>query len=100
MSSIKRRADLAIPYVHKPDIDEVPSFTAMNRFLPMVAMFMRSKVIAWSALFISIQTYLSEPEIPSKDSAGLGGVATALLSVAISYMNFIFGPNKPPTPKA
>lgn len=94
MSSIKRRPDLAIPYVHKPDVDNLPSATALNRFLPMVAMFMRSKVIAWSALFISIQTYLSEPEIPSEDSAGLGGIATAFMSLAISYMNFVFGPSK------
>lgn len=92
----KRREDLIIPYVHTPD-DKAPSSSVMTQSMPMAAMFMKSKLLAWCGLFSSIQTYLNEPEQPSADaSPAWMSMATALLSICVTYLDFVFSRPAPP----
>ncbi|KAI0461067.1 hypothetical protein LJB42_001397 [Komagataella kurtzmanii] len=81
--------------------DEVTRNTAANvvgSTLPMAAMFLRNKVVSWSALFIALQAYLNEPRFKpqNKDGPSQPGLMTvgfALLAVLTSYTDVLF-----PTP--
>lgn len=94
-----RRPDLAIPYVHRPDVAKDLPSSVMFRTLPMVAMFLRSKVLAWAGLFLCVQAYLSQPADSSanEDALTLGHIATGVMGVAISYMDFVFAPGRAPS---
>lgn len=85
---------MAIPYVHRPDINDEPSLAGTLKVLPMAAMFMRSKILSWAALFIAVQTYLAEPAYPKEGSSALSAISTALMSLAVTYMDFVYIPGR------
>ncbi|KAK9470203.1 uncharacterized protein V1510DRAFT_370725 [Dipodascopsis tothii] len=98
MSSKKREA-LSVQYVPLPIRRQQSSAGIITSTLPMVAMFLRNKIIAWAAVLIAVQHYLNEP--PS-DAPGLyspdgedssGGLMKVLMSIAgllVSYMDLVF----------
>lgn len=91
-----RRRDLAIPYLHRPDKPQDAPPSTLYRALPMVAMFMRSKALAWTGLFLCVQAYVSQPfeTGPNDDVVSIQHIATAVMSVAVSYMDFVIAPGR------
>lgn len=97
--SDKRREDLIVPYVHKPEEKGKSGTSMMSQSMPMAAMFMKSKLLAWCGLLSSIQTYLNEPEFPASDATPAWmAVSTAILSLCVTYMDFVFHRPVPPRP--
>ncbi|KAG7813668.1 hypothetical protein KL921_001214 [Ogataea angusta] len=81
--------DVKRPELAKP-------FAAQN--LPMVAMFMRNKPLAWSCLLLAVQSYLNEPLIKSPDDdaqPAIFKILFAVIGVLTSYMDLVF-PNTNP----
>lgn len=99
--SDKKDADLAIPYVHEADLDDNRGTGSMlTQTLPMLAMFLRSKPVAWVALASTVQTFLNEP-INSEGTPAIMNVFTGLLCVIVAYTDFVFIPTlKQPAPAA
>lgn len=62
----------------------------------MAAMFMRNKLLSWSAVFLAIQSYLNEPahkQEEKKDSANqppLLRILFAIISLFTCYMDVFF----------
>ena len=60
----------------------------------MAAMFMRNKVLSWSALFLTVQSYLNEPiNKPDADDGSqppFVKIVFALVSVLTCYMDVFF----------
>lgn len=71
--------------------------------LPMAAMFLKNKMLSWSALFLAVQSFLSEPYNSETAKEGsqppLLRILFAFISVAICYMDLIF-PAASPAKKA
>ncbi|VEU21020.1 DEKNAAC101952 [Brettanomyces naardenensis] len=87
------RAELVRPYVHTPlaPKNQAGDFAATN--LPMVAMVMRNKAIALSALFIAVQSYMNEPFIkdPSDQSQpAVMKIVFAFVALLSSYIDLLF----------
>lgn len=65
----------------------------------MAAMFMRNKVLSWSSLFLSVQSYLNEPiNKPDSDDASqppFMKIVFAFVAVLTCYMD-VFFPNTNP----
>ncbi|KAK9496266.1 hypothetical protein V1508DRAFT_408150 [Lipomyces doorenjongii] len=88
-----KRGNLCVRYVpmELKSRDDVSSMMATT--LPMVAMFLRNKLIAWSALLMTVQSWLSESEASSNESAQPGWlkVLMSFVGVIVCYMD-IFVP--------
>lgn len=73
----------------------------ISQTLPMAAMFMRNKLLSWSAFFLAIQTYLSEPINKPESSSDLGSqppllrIVFALISLMACYVEFVFPGTNP-----
>ncbi|GMG31227.1 unnamed protein product [Ambrosiozyma monospora] len=98
---VKRR-ELVKQYVHIPikPANKASDFAAQN--LPMVAMFLKNKSLAWATLFLAIQSWLADPLIrdPSDDSQpAVFKIIFALIAIATSSMD-LFMPNMGPGAKA
>ncbi|KGU22567.1 hypothetical protein MGS_04622 [Candida albicans P78042] len=95
----KVREDLVIPYKHVPVKPRKDSTGVIAQSLPMAAMFMRNKVLSWSALFLTVQSYLNEPiNKPDADDGSqppFVKIVFALVSVLTCYMD-VFFPNTNP----
>lgn len=92
-----RRVELIVPYVHKPEKTGRSPTSAFSASLPMAAMFMRSRILSWCALFTAMQVYLNEPEERAPDAQPAWmSLIIAILGVGTSYMDFI---GKRPVPK-
>lgn len=91
-------------YVHTPLAPKTKAsdFAASN--MPMVAMFLRNKAIAWSAFFIAFQSYMNEPLIsdPADQSQPpIMKIIFATVSVLVSYLDIVFPTmGHPPPSKA
>ncbi|KAF3079429.1 hypothetical protein TWF569_010163 [Orbilia oligospora] len=86
-----RRPDLIVPYTAPPP--PAPEASAdisstMASTMPMAAMFLRNRTIAWASMSFAVQTWLSET--PAQKAAGkqpaLFSVLFALISIVVSYM--------------
>lgn len=74
----------------------------ISQTLPMAAMFMRNKMLSWSAVFLAIQSYLSEPinkPLTGKDNSGaqppLLRILFAFVSLATCYLELFFPATNP-----
>ncbi|KAK7680674.1 hypothetical protein QCA50_016242 [Cerrena zonata] len=95
MSDIVKREDLVVPYHHVPAKPRGNVGGLMEQSLPMAAMFLKNKLLSWSALFLAIQSYLSEPNNkPDTDEQArqppLLRVVFALIALVTCYIEFIF----------
>ncbi|CCE81667.1 Piso0_002330 [Millerozyma farinosa CBS 7064] len=93
---------LVIPYRHIPAKPRFETSGMIAQSLPMAAMFMKNKLLAWSALFLSIQSYLSEPinKPASKDPKDTSQPASlrvvfALIALLTCYMDIAFPSTNP-----
>ncbi|KAK9460999.1 uncharacterized protein V1516DRAFT_674715 [Lipomyces oligophaga] len=70
MSSQRKRANLCVPFIPLPlkAPDDISSMLATT--LPMVAMFLRNKLIAWASLLVTLQSWLNENESNDEESSG------------------------------
>ncbi|KAK6502304.1 hypothetical protein TWF506_002887 [Arthrobotrys conoides] len=86
-----RRPDLIVPYSAPPPPSPEASqdiSSTMASTLPMAAMFLRNRTIAWASMSFAVQTWLSET--PAQKAAGkqpaLFSVLFAVISIVVSYM--------------
>jgi len=90
-----RRADLVVPYVAPPaDKTEMDMASTMSSTLPMVAIVTRNKMLGWTALVFSVQSYLSETPAKAKASAtpGYFSILMAFMALGVSYMPLFIPP--------
>lgn len=85
-------------YIHTPikPKNVATNFVAQN--MPLAAMFLRNKAVAWACLFFTIQSYLTEPLIKdtSDDSQPAGfRFLFALIALGTSYLDLIFPQSTP-----
>lgn len=69
--------------------------------LPMAAMFMRNKLLSWSALFLAIQSYLNDPINAERDADAQPPflrIVFAIVSLFTCYIDLFF-PNTTPAAK-
>lgn len=80
-------------YVHIPRPVQNQASSMMTQNLPLVAMFLKSKPIAWATLFLAIQGYLNEPLIkdPADDSQpAMFKILFAVVAIAVSYLDVFY----------
>ncbi|CAN3354301.1 hypothetical protein DICA3_B01816 [Diutina catenulata] len=96
MSTCKVREDLIVPYKHVPTKPRNESSAMIAQSLPMAAMFMRNRMLSWTAVFLATQAFLNEPRhkpAADKDSAQQPAslrLVFALLSLVTCYIDLIF----------
>lgn len=81
-------------YVHVPK-PNTSAGTALTQNLPMVAMFLRNKPVAWATLLLAVQSWLNEPLIadPADESQPAAfRVLFALVALLVAYMDLFFPP--------
>lgn len=68
--------------------------------MPMAAMFLRNKILAWAALFTTIQAWLNQPKKIKSDAQPAGmSVILAIIGLCSCYVDLII-PQKGPIAKA
>ena len=87
------RAENVRRYTHVPvpPKNVASNFVAQN--LPLAAMFLKNKALAWACLFFSIQSYLNEPIIkaPADESQpAIFRVIFALVALVTCYIDLLF----------
>ncbi|KAF1814484.1 hypothetical protein P152DRAFT_456735 [Eremomyces bilateralis CBS 781.70] len=93
-----RRADLIVPYVEpEKEKNDQDMMSTMATTLPMAAIFMRNKMLGWTAVLFALQSWLSETPEQAKGSGnpGLFSVGMAFMSLGTTYMHLFL----PPIPK-
>ncbi|RCK57769.1 hypothetical protein Cantr_06800 [Candida viswanathii] len=100
----KVREDLVVPYNHVPAKPRRETGGMIAQTLPMAAMFMRNKVLSWSAFFLAVQAYLNEPinkpATKEGEQPGLLKVLFALIAVLTCYMDVVFPGTNPVVQRA
>lgn len=100
------RPDLVVPYRHVPAKPRNEAASGMvSQTLPMAAMFMRNKVLSWSAVFLALQSYLSEPinKPETTDAASQPPslrILFGVISLATCYLEFFFPGTSPALKRA
>lgn len=80
-------------YIHTPMARQNEATSMLTQNLPMVAMFLKSKPIAWATLFLACQGMLNEPMIkdPSDESQpAIFKIMFAVVAIAVSYIDILF----------
>lgn len=65
----------------------------ISQSLPMAAMFMRNKLLSWTAVFLAVQAFMNEPINSPKESEGqppILRVIFGIVSLLTCYMDLIF----------
>ncbi|KAM3421215.1 hypothetical protein BST61_g1623 [Cercospora zeina] len=92
-----RRADLIVPY-QPPEKDESTTDfqSTMTSTLPMAAIFTRNKLLGWTAVLFSLQSWLTETpaQKAASSSPAYLSVGMAIMSLGVGYMPLLL----PPTP--
>ncbi|KAL6942123.1 hypothetical protein ACO0QE_003289 [Hanseniaspora vineae] len=95
--SKKVRKDLAVKYVHKkaPVLDNTLGQGVLTQYMPLLAMFLRNKYLAWFSLITQSYYYLTTPsDLPgSKDSLDLPRILMCVSSIVFCYIDLVF-PNE------
>ncbi|SCU82722.1 LANO_0B07316g1_1 [Lachancea nothofagi CBS 11611] len=97
-----KRPDLIVEFKYKP----VPKSSVgaasqgiMAQSMPMAAMFMKNKFLAWFSLLLTVHYSLNgEADKKSADQSPLLKILMAVVSLAVCYMNVVF-PQPGPAPK-
>lgn len=67
----------------------------------MAAMFMRNKLMAWTAIFSALQAYLSEPKVKTSDQQPAWiTLITSLVGLITCYSDFVMPKNVRPAAQA
>lgn len=96
-----KRPDLAVTYKHVPAPKTAFSGSSsqgmINQSMPMAAMFMRNKFLAWFAVLTTWHSYLtSQPDPANPSDSPLMRIGMALMALVINYMGLIFPGTQPP----
>ncbi|KAK9475791.1 hypothetical protein V1514DRAFT_339012 [Lipomyces japonicus] len=88
-SSSKKRANLVVPYApvepkKKEDVSALLSTT-----LPMVALFLKNKLVGWSALLVAIQSWLNETEDSQPAQPGWIKIILSISGLLVCYMDVL-----------
>ncbi|KAL1972278.1 hypothetical protein VTN31DRAFT_7497 [Thermomyces dupontii] len=89
-----RRADLVIPYVDPPKDNDSDLGGAMTTTLPMMAMFMRNRLMGWVSVVISLQNWLAETPEEKKTSAtpAYMNVFMSVMALGATYLPLFLPP--------
>lgn len=91
-STDKRRRDLVVRYVKQKTVKNDIS-SAMSTSMPIAAMFLRNKVLAWAALFTTLQAYLNEPSFTDTEAQPAWlSVLISVVGLLTCYMDIIMPP--------
>ncbi|SCU80084.1 LAFA_0B07404g1_1 [Lachancea sp. 'fantastica'] len=89
-----KRPDLIVDYKHVPAPKSLTSSASQGilaQSMPMAAMFMKNKFLAWFAMLSTVHYALNgQGDEGSADQAPLLKVVMSLVSIAVCYMNVIF----------
>lgn len=80
-------------YIHVPLPPKNSASGFLTQNLPMAAMFLKNKSIAWACLFIAVQNFLNEPLIKSPGDESTSGwfkILFAGIALLTTYMDLIF----------
>ncbi|SCU92352.1 LAMI_0E09912g1_1 [Lachancea mirantina] len=100
-----RRADLAVTYKHIPAPKTAYSTSAqgvLSQSMPMAAMFMKNKFLAWFGLLSTFHNFLTD----TTSSGGAGQqppvmqLVLGLVSILVCYMGLALPQPDAPAPKA
>lgn len=92
---------LTFRYHHFAAKPRAEAGSMISQTLPMAAMFMRNKIMSWSAVFLALQSYLSEPINKPEENAQAGSqppllrVAFSLISLLTCYLDLFFPSTNP-----
>lgn len=107
MSHRAYQFDFAISFVHiltsyrhiAQHVDQ-PSALFSNT-LPLVAMFMRNKLLSWVSVFTALQMFLNEPKTRKPDAQPAWvAMVTAFVGLITCYMDFVMPKRLPPVRQA
>ncbi|KAI9701691.1 MAG: hypothetical protein M1820_006319 [Bogoriella megaspora] len=90
-----RRPDLIVPYLDPPKSkDEADVTSTMSSTLPMVAIFTRNKLVGWTAVIFSLQSWLAETPEQKKTATtpGYFSVGMAVMACLVAYMPMFLPP--------
>ncbi|KAF2773814.1 hypothetical protein EJ03DRAFT_69647 [Teratosphaeria nubilosa] len=90
-----RRQELIIPYTAPEDQKENADIqSTMASTLPMAAIFTRNKMIGWTSVLFSLQSWLSETaeQKAATTTPSIFGVGMSLLSLGVAYMPLFLPP--------
>ncbi|ABN66683.1 predicted protein, partial [Scheffersomyces stipitis CBS 6054] len=91
-------------YKHSPAKARNEASGMLAQSLPMAAMFMRNKMLAWSAVFLAVQSYLNEPLNKPAEAADSNStpsqppllrVLFAFIGLVTCYLDLIFPGTSP-----
>ncbi|SCU86031.1 LADA_0D11782g1_1 [Lachancea dasiensis] len=89
-----KRADLIVSYTHKVPPKASTSAASQGvlaQSMPMAAMFMKNKFLAWFALLTTVHYSLTaEADQSSPDQSPILKLLLSAVSLAVCYMNLIF----------
>ncbi|CAR23708.1 uncharacterized protein KLTH0E15312g [Lachancea thermotolerans CBS 6340] len=88
-----KRPDLAVAYTHVPapkSSAAAASQGIISQSMPMAAMFMKNKFLAWFGLLSSVHYCLTADAESSGDQSPVLKLVMALVSLGVCYMNLVF----------
>lgn len=80
-------------YVHVPAEPKNAASNFVSQNLPLAAMFLKNKALAWACLFFGVQTYLNEPYIrdPADDSQpAYFRIFFSMIAILTTYIDLVF----------
>ncbi|TID30642.1 hypothetical protein CANINC_000797 [Pichia inconspicua] len=87
------REDKVKKYVHVVAENKLVATDFVSTNLPMAAMFLKNRMLAWASLFFAVQSYLNRPIIkrPGDESQSPSfRILFALIALVTSYLDLIF----------
>lgn len=83
-----------MPYVHHPAKPRGEASAVVAQSLPMAAMFMRNRMLSWTAVLLAVQLWLNEPrhKQPDDDKAqqpAILRVTFAVMSLLMCYAELV-----------
>lgn len=87
------RQDKVKKYVHVVVENKLVATDFVSTNLPMAAMFLKNKMLAWAAMFFAVQSYLNQPIIKSPGDESQSPsfrILFALISLVTSYLDLVF----------
>ncbi|KAL1959624.1 hypothetical protein VTO42DRAFT_1659 [Malbranchea cinnamomea] len=90
-----RRADLVVPYVDPPQQKgDADMSSTLASTMPMAAMFTRNKIIGWTSVVFSLQTWMSESAEQKRtaNTPAYLSVMMSLMAVIVTYLPLFFPP--------
>ncbi|CEP60057.1 uncharacterized protein LALA0_S01e02058g [Lachancea lanzarotensis] len=98
-----KRPDLIVDYKHVPAPKSTASSASQGvlaQSMPMAAMFMKNKFLAWFAMLTTVHYALNGGDEASADQGPLLKILMSAVSLGVCYMNVVFPQPGPADKKA